>query len=314
MLATLSTMAQTKLTVSMDSATLLMGRVTPYHIELLTPADARGQLLVPKDSMCANVEIAVVEPADTNRVENGRMVVRQTIMLQSFDSGMYLMNPVVYISGHDTILSERLALKVIPVPVDTLTTIHDYADVVDVNRKIIDFLPDWMADYGIWILGIILACAVIYYGFRMVMKKPQQQEKAIPLVPPYDEAVAALNALHEQKLCEQGREKDFYTRLTDILRNYLQRRFGINAMEMTSSQILARLENQEDTRLSKRYMNEVLKIADFVKFAKVRPMPDDNVQAYNSAIQFVEDTKPSETPAENDEQTQEPPSPPAAKS
>ncbi len=111
-------------------------------------------------------------------------------------------------------------------------------------------------------------------------------------VPPYDMAMGSLNRLRADKLCEQGREKEFYTRLTDILRIYLQGRFGINAMEMTSTQIRHSIQANEETRLSKRNMDAVLEMADFVKFAKMRPLPDDNTRAFNSAMQFVEDTKP----------------------
>lgn len=70
---------------------------------------------------------------------------------------------------------------------------------------------------------------------------------------------------------------------------------------MTSTQIRHVLDNNEETRLSKENMNRVLETADFVKFAKVRPIPDDNVKAFNSAIQFVEDTKPQPEPEETAE-------------
>ena len=124
-------------------------------------------------------------------------------------------------------------------------------------------------------------------------------------MPPYEKALQELNQLRSEKLCEQGRERDFYTRLTDILRIYLQGRFGINAMEMTSTQIRNTLQSNEETRLSKRHMEQVLEIADFVKFAKVRPLPDDNVRAFNSAMQFIEDTKPQPEPEPESESESE---------
>lgn len=74
---------------------------------------------------------------------------------------------------------------------------------------------------------------------------------------------------------------------------------------MTSTQIRRMLNANEETRLSKENMERVLETADFVKFAKVRPLPDDNVKAFNSAMQFVEDTKPRPAVAETDDQ-QEP--------
>ena len=115
-------------------------------------------------------------------------------------------------------------------------------------------------------------------------------------LPPYEIAVRRLNALKEAGLWERGQEKDYYTRLIDILRDYLQERFGINAMEMTSQQIVKALSANEATRMPNRHMRNIVEIADFVKFAKARPLPDDNVKAFNNAMQFVEETRPAPEP------------------
>ena len=197
-------------------------------------------------------------------------------------------------------------LKVLPVSIDTLQTIHDYADVADIDRSFIDYLPDFVVDYGLWILAIIVVLGIAAYVIYFVTKKKTPFAFAQPKpVPPYEKALQELNQLRSEKLCEQGRERDFYTRLTDILRIYLQGRFGINAMEMTSTQIRNTLQSNEETRLSKRHMEQVLEIADFVKFAKVRPLPDDNVRAFNSAMQFIEDTKPQPEPEPESESESE---------
>ena len=125
-------------------------------------------------------------------------------------------------------------------------------------------------------------------------------------IPPYELAIQLLEKLRDEKLCERGQEKEFYTRLTDILRSYIDSRFGINAMEMTTTQIIESLNNNNETICSKSYVEQVLEIADFVKFAKVRPLPDDNVKSYNWALQFVKETKPieeSENTIDNSENT-----------
>lgn len=307
--------APTTLTTSMDSVYVLMGKLTPLHIQLVTDENPAGELIIPADSICGNVEIHNEGKADTSAVTTGRIEINRTLMLQSFDSGVYRLNPIKYVVGGETIASNRLVLKVLPVPVDTLETIHDYADISDVDRKLVDYLPDFIVDYGLWILAVIIVLILAAWGIWYYLRRKNTGDTVeINPVSPYDEAMGGLTTLREEKLCEQGREKEYYTRLTDILRNYLQRRFSINAMEMTSTQILSTLENNDETRLPKRYMNRVLEIADFVKFAKVRPLPDDNVQAFNSAIQFVEDTKPAPEPenpeeedSENDKQQSEQP-------
>lgn len=295
------------LKVSLDSAFLLMGRTTPLHIELITDDNTDGQLIIPKDSLCDKVEILKYLNADTTGLGSGRREIRQDIVLQSFDSGVYRLKPILYVANGETIASNRLVLKVFPVDVDSLETIHDYADVADVDRSFIDYLPDFIVDYGLWVLAVIIVLAIGGFVFYMMKKKKNPFAAPAPKpVPPYEKAIDELSRLRAEKLCEQGKEKEFYTRLTDILRIYLNGRFGINAMEMTSTQIRRVLEANEETRLSKENMERVLETADFVKFAKVRPLPDDNVRAFNSAMQFVEDTKPRPVIPETDEKQETP--------
>lgn len=125
------------------------------------------------------------------------------------------------------------------------------------------------------------------------------------LVPPYDRAIQALHELKDSKLWQQGQEKAYYTTLTEILREYIDERFHINAMEMTSSQIIETLHRNEEIKAVNRQLRDILEMADFVKFAKMRPLPDDNEQVMRYAETFVEETKPEEKAPESENQTSE---------
>ena len=285
--------ADVQLSVSLDSAYLLMGNATPLHVRLLAPADTRGHLLVPSDSMCGNVEILRGLQADTSSAGNGRMELNGDILIQSFDSGVYLLKPILFVDGNETIASKRLALKVLPVDVDSLKSIHDFADAQDVSRKWYDYLPDIIVDHGLLALIVLLVIAAGFFiWYKYFRHKEVKETKPEKQLSPYDKAIMALDVLKAQSLCEKGHEKEFYTRLTDILRDYLHGRFGINAMEMTSSQIRRAISSNADAKPSRQYVDRVLEIADFVKFAKMRPLPDDNIDAFNSALKFINDTKP----------------------
>lgn len=278
---------------SLDSAYLLMGRQTRLHLEIIEDKDAAGQLLIKGDTLVKEVEVIDMSHADTTDLGNNRVQINRDLIIQSFDSGLYTLPPILYVSGSDTSVSESLTLKVIPVSVDSLATIHTYAGVEEGESRWYDFLPDWITDYWGWYLLAIMLIAGGVAGYLLVTKKGRAAIlPAKKPVPPYELAMRQLNELKEQHLCENGQEREFYTRLTEILRDYLARRFGINAMEMTSSQIVSVLESNAETKLPNRYMKQILEIADFVKFAKVRPLPDDNVKAFSSAMQFVEDTRP----------------------
>jgi hypothetical protein len=157
-----------------------------------------------------------------------------------------------------------------------------------------------------YLLGIFVIaagiCAYLILTHKVEVNILPQKKR----LPPDVIAINRLTALKEAQLWERGQEKEYYTQLIDILREYLQERFSINAMEMTSSQILKALQSNEETRLPHTHMQKVVEIADFVKFAKVRPLPDDNVRAWQNALQFVEETKPAPEPEEDGKQAATP--------
>lgn len=173
------------------------------------------------------------------------------------------------------------------------------------NTKWTDFLPDFITDYW-WaiLIGLLLLLAGIYMYIRH-----QQGKSLLPpilpkkqLLPPYEEAMGALAGLKSANLWQSGQEKEYYTQLTDILRRYICRRFEINAMEMTSSQLLSMLTAEEAAPV-KDELRKILEVSDFVKFAKMRPLADENEQAFASAVKFIEETKPVEiVPPEKQEE------------
>lgn len=282
---------------SLDSAVMEMGRQTTLHLEVVGNLPDSVRLELP-DSIWQEVEVSHVGPQRFTDLGNGRRQMLSDITIQSFDSGVYTLPPVLCIVGEDTFISNRPVLKVLPCNVDTLKTIHDYADVLSPKRQLTDYVPDWFAYYGWWILLILAALGFgIYYWMRSRKGKPVIA-KPVKVEPPYEVAKRQLEELRAEGLCERGQEKLYYTRLTDILRIYLRQRFGINAMEMTSTQIRHAIRHNEATRMSEKLIDRILEMADFVKFAKVRPLPDDNVMAMNSAMKFVDDTRPVETPSE----------------
>lgn len=295
-LVSLANVGPISLKASLDSAHIIMGKQTSLHIEIVDNNGVNGVLpILNSDTIIAEIEVISKSQADTIDLENNRRQINQDIIIQSFDSGLYTIPPIQYIVGKDTFKANPLALKVIPVSVDSLQTIHSQADVIYPNSRWYDFLPDFITDYWGWILVVIIVILGAIFGLLLYKKKlPITLTPAKKEIPPYELAIQLLEKLRDEKLCERGQEKEFYTRLTDILRSYIDSRFGINAMEMTTTQIIESLNSNNETVDSKSYVEQVLEIADFVKFAKVRPLPDDNVKSYNWALQFVKETKPIE--------------------
>lgn len=295
--------APVSITASLDSAYILMGKQTALKLDIVQDRGVQGTFINNNgDTLTREVEVIRALKPDTTDLGSNREEIKRELIIQSFDSGLYTIPPFVYVAGNDTFTTNALALKVMPVAVDSMATIHDYAGVAKPNTRIWDYLPDFIVEYWWIFLIVLLLAAALFVWLRYIKGK-----KAIPLVPkkkpvpPYEVAMQALNRLKSEKLCENGHEKEYYTRLTEILRIYLDKRFGINAMEMTSTQIMQQLRSNDDTKTSAPVMKQILEMADFVKFAKVRPLPDDNQKAFANAVTFVENTRPVEQPAaEND--------------
>lgn len=284
----------------LDSAVLLMGKQTALHIEVLQSADVDGSFLNERaDTLTQFVEVVGRTDGDTVDLGNNRIQINRDWILQSFDSGLYVLPPMQYIVGSDTFKSSgQLTLKVVPVNVDTLSNIHSYKPVEGVPFHLLDYLPDFLVDYW-WIFLLIIVIAALGVAGYMLMTKKKELAVQLPvLMPPYEEAMVRLEELKGRQLWQSGQEKAYYTELTDILRNYIDRRFGINAMEMTSSQIIAVLRKNKETKAVNEQLGQILEIADFVKFAKVKPLASDNEASLQRAFNFVEETKPVTVVAE----------------
>lgn len=299
------TLAQQRaiVTAKMDSTYLLMGKKTVIHIELTQDKGEVGYFVGENsDRLTDFVEVSSRSEADTVDIGSNRIQINRDLIIQSFDSGLYVIPEQQFVMGVDTFRSNPLTLKVIPVIVDSMMTVHDFKPVEGVPFRLLDFLPSFIADYWwIYLLVLILIGGVIFVYLKWL------RNGRVPLlpkkkpIPPFEEAMERLEALKQKKLWQAGQDKEYYTELTDILRVYIFRRFGINAVEMTSSQIISTLRRNEETRAVNEQLNMILEVADFVKFAKMRPLPDDNERSMNRAVNFVNETKPAATPEENPE-------------
>ena len=281
----------------LDSATLLMGRITRLHIEVAQDKGTVGRFTFEeRDTLSREVEIAAKPAGDTTDLNNNREQIRRDLILQAFDSGLYVLPPVAYIVGSDTVRSGTpLTLKVIPVNVDSLNNVHPLKPVAEPEYKWFDWMPVWLVKYWWAVLPVVLLIAGALTAVWLKRKNgtiiPKRIKKRLP---PAEEALAALHAIKARMAMMEG--KQYYTELTDVLRVYIDRRFGINAVEMTSSQIKRHLKERGETRAVDEQLDMILEIADFVKFAGLRPLPGDNEAAWQRAVDFVEVTRPAPEP------------------
>lgn len=297
----------TTVKAAIDSTTMVMGNRSTVRVTVVKDKTLRGSLALPDDSLVWKVEIADQPQLTKSDIGNNREQLNYTFPVQVFEPGEYLIPGLKFVAGGDTVVSNTLSLKVLDVDVSDLEKngLYDYKDVEQPQSKFWDFLPsmeelEWLW----WTLGGLLLLALVGLGVWMYRRwkagkpvLPFIPQK--PMLPPYEEAVAALATLKGQRLWERGDAKAYYTSLTDIVRRYIYRRYGVGAMEMTSRQILDAVTCMNEVQ-RKGDLGNLLETADFVKFAKMETSADENEKAFLSASVFVEENKPVvEQPSDN---------------
>ena len=182
-----------------------------------------------------------------------------------------------------------MALNVIqPFEVDSSLAITDI--------KAIEKAPIWWWGIFRWVLLAVLVLALAvggYYLWRWYQKNRKPEEETIDpeLLRPADEvALEKLDEIKAQKIWKDGKVKEYQTELTDVVREYIGRRFDVHSTEKTSDETLHEMKPKVDKDLYER-LRKMLQLADLVKFAKWHTTPDENEQALSTAYDFVQETR-----------------------
>lgn len=274
-----------------DSAQILIGDQIYLTVTVEQPRNARVVLPNFRDSLAGKIEILKIFPIDTQVLDNGRVRILQRYLVTSFDSGVYQVGPVVfpyqYDNVADSIISDPVMLTVNTIPIKDLTKIADIKSIIKLPLTFKELLPFM----GISLLFLLLVAAGIYAYLRWKQKKPLFPFMEKPAEPAHVIAFRELEKLKAAKLWQQGNFKEYYSRLTDIVRAYIEARFGVPAMESTTPEIYQTLLALDTIpKALTDELHQMLQLADLVKFAKAEPLPDENDNAWHTAYQFVSKT------------------------
>ena len=247
------------------------------------------------DSIGPNFDILKLGKIDTlpDSTKAGTQFI-QKIEATSFDSGMHTM-PVfafdIISANGDTahIVTDPLSFQVSTVPVDTTKAIKDIHGVLDVPFDISEYIP--------WILVGLLLAALIAAGLYFWLnrkRKPTEVKPKAPSIPAWQIALTALDVIGNEKAWQSGRDKVYHSAITDTLRMYLEEQFQLPALESTTDETLEMLRKASFNQDSILQLKQVLVLADLVKFAKEKPMPNEHERALEYAREFVQMTRPKE--------------------
>lgn len=284
-------------TLKADSNKILIG--DQLHVRLTIKHSKDLQLAIPKlvDTL-GNMEIISSSKIDTSS-EGNNILLTQVYTVSAYDSGEFHAGPMLLFfknsSGTvDSLLSNEVPVLVNTLNVDTTKPFKPIKAPLEVPYSWKEFL------YYLIPLAILLLLLIGGYLLwkKYKNKKPDTYVRPKPKDPAHIWARKELKKLEEEKLWQKGELKLYYTKLTDILRMYLEYRFSWMALESTTEEIAAEIGDFPINDVAKKLLLETLRNADLVKFAKMQPLQDVNMKSMEQAFNFIEVTAPTENKTE----------------
>jgi hypothetical protein len=282
-----------KVTSAFDSTKIFIGDQVKFTITIDQPEGLKLNLPAFKDSLVKNVEI-LSGPVIDSAKEKGRLKIIERYLVTSFDSGHYEIPPVFAEmkneSGLKRFYSDYALLKVMRVklaPADTTAKIFDIVGPYKAPVTVGEILP--------WVLLAGVLAVLAWFGWKWYKKFRQKQGEVEEIVNPDPAHVIAfrqLEKLKEEKLWQNGEIKLYYTRLTEIIRYYLENRYRIYSLELTTQETLDALVKSGFKRdATYTQLKNILTGADLVKFAKYNPEPNEHEAAFQESWNFVMATR-----------------------
>ncbi len=232
----------------------------------------------------------VVRTADAD----SNVIVQQQLTLMTFDTGQIQL-PAVGLT-YARSFEDPMRMKAFTEPIDlyvttiTVDTLQPYKPIVEPIAA-----PIRMKDVFPWILAVLIAAllviGIVYFLKRRKMSVDEGGNVIKgPVIPPYDKAVDDLKRLREEKIWQSGKVKEYFSSLTDIAREYIEGQFGVNAVEMTTDDILEEIRPLRFPKETYDKLKDTMEVADLVKFAKYSASAFESDTALNSMTDFVNES------------------------
>ena len=290
--------AQVKVESRISSMEMLVGEQVAVSVTATAPADA--VVTFPTETLLPDgIEFMGAIDIDDQKADDGQVRREKQYVFTSFHDTLYYIPPfTVNVDGKDY-QTNQLALKVLTVDVDTTDYDHYYGpkDVQDPP-----FLwSEWKPVFWLSVVMLLLLALTYYLYLRLRDNKPViARIRVVKRLLPHQKAIEAIESIKAERMQTQEDPKEYYTRLTDALRHYIEERYGFSAMEMTSSEIIDRLLQSDDPQKLDE-LRHLFQTADLVKFAKYSTLLGENDANLVNAIDFINQTKQDVPPSEAQE-------------
>ena len=271
--------------------TILIGDQIEWILDLKIRQGEEFYVEKPEEEPAPGVETITPLHFDTLSVKKGVMNIKGSTVLTCFDSGSFFLPPMIVAiqreSGQvDTIFYDGPIMEVTTIPVDTSNF-----EAKDIKGQI--KYPVTFKELLPWIGLLLVLAGIVYVVVRWIkLRRENRSFFGRPIVqdPPHITALRALEKIRSQKLWQSDKQKQFYTAVTDTLRQYMAARYDIAALEETSAEIFADLSDKDIDPALLDKVKDLFTTADFVKFAKHSASSEENEDAIPTAVRFVNET------------------------
>ena len=246
------------------------------------------------DTLSEQLDIIKRSEVERTADADSNVIVKQQLTLMTFDTGQVQVPPVglTYARSFDDpnrlkAYTDPINLYSTTMTVDTTMAYKPIVEPIEAPVKFKEVFP--------WILGaLLLVLLVIGIWYWRKHRKPSVDADGNivrgPIIPPYDKAVGDLKKLREEKIWQSGKVKEYFSSLTDIAREYIEGQFGVNAIEMTTDDILEEVKPLHFPKETYDKLKDTMEIADLVKFAKYSASTLESDTALNSMTEFVNES------------------------
>lgn len=298
-----------KVNAKIDSIAIETGDQTWLNLSVEHGKDVVISFPEIKDTIVKGIDVLRAGSIDT-QISNDKIIATQKLLITAFDDSIFRIPPFIFKYGNDSLYTESLLLSVASIQLDSVeiakidTTqmlqVFDIKEPIDTPWTFSEFIERFYVHLLI-ILGVAIVIAlVVIFIVRRKKNKPFIKLPEKPKEPAHIIAFRELDELKAKKLWQEGKEKAYYSQLTEIIREYLENRFHIATFELTSHELLdsVKSKNLLANELFET-LSQTLSIADLAKFAKFKPLPSENDLCLKNAYQLVELTKLVQTTQTN---------------
>ena len=294
----LSLSAQVSVEASIDNIEMLVGQQAHVTLKAVSKENSKVEFptFQPSQYVTPGVEVLNCQPQEVKEADNGFVEKSMVYTLTSFDDTLYYIPPLTVKVDGKPYKTKSLALKVLTIEVDT-THVDQFFPPKGVQEN--PFLwSDWSSIFWFSVLLLILSALTYYLYVRLRDNKPIITHiRIVKRLLPHQKAMKEIEQIKADKMVTSENPKEYYTKLTDTLRKYIEERYGFNAMEMTSSEIIEKLMATQDQK-SLDELRHLFTTADLVKFAKYSTLINENDINLVNAIDFINQTKLDNVPTE----------------